>query len=53
VVADTDICSAGVSAINMRDNVVLPAPEGDDSTNISPRRSTPSKPEAVIGYSRF
>src|SRR4029453_3479979 len=28
----------------MRDSVVLPAPDGDDSTNISPRRSTPSKP---------
>src|SRR5690242_20070062 len=26
----------------MRDSVVLPAPEGDDSTNISPRRATPS-----------
>src|SRR5437879_13207144 len=37
----------------MRDSVVLPAPEGDDSTNISPRRSTLSKPPAVIGYSRF
>src|SRR5688500_15367477 len=32
----------------MRDSVVLPAPEGDDSTNISPRRSTPSNPPAVI-----
>src|SRR5262249_60970340 len=34
----------------MRDSVVLPAPEGDDSTNISPRRATPSAlwPPAAI-----
>src|SRR5262245_10956615 len=28
----------------MRDSVVLPAPDGEDSTNIRPRRSTPSNP---------
>src|SRR5215813_3292919 len=44
VVADTDICSAGISATSMRDSVVLPAPDGEDSTNIRPRRSTPSNP---------
>jgi hypothetical protein len=33
----------------------LPAPDGDDSTNINPRRSTPSKPwpPAVMSHSRF
>ena len=43
VVADTDICKSGIRSSSMRDSVVLPAPDGDDSTNISPRRSTPSK----------
>jgi hypothetical protein len=34
----------GIRCISMRDIVVLPAPDGDDKTNISPRRSTPSNP---------
>ena len=38
--------------ISMRDSVVLPAPDGDDSTNISPRRSTPSKPVHAPGRRR-
>ena len=55
VVADTDIFRPGIRSISNRDSVVLPAPDGDDSTNISPRRSTPSKPwpPAVIVHSRF
>src|SRR5262245_12734526 len=34
----------------MRDSVVLPAPDGEDSTNIRPRRATPSAlwPPAAI-----
>jgi hypothetical protein len=41
VVAETDILSPGMRSINKRDSVVFPAPEGEDSTNIKPRRSTP------------
>jgi hypothetical protein len=41
VVADTDIFRPGIRSINRRDSVVFPAPDGDDSTNINPRRSTP------------
>ena len=41
VVAETDIFSAGIRSIKSRDSVVLPAPDGEDSTNIRPRRSSP------------
>jgi len=44
IVADTDMVRPGIRSIRSRDSVVFPAPDGDDSTNISPRRSTPSKP---------
>src|SRR5207253_7315329 len=50
-VTDTDMVSSGIRSINSRDSVVLPAPDGDDSTNISPRRSTPSRlalPAAIV-----
>ena len=42
-------------SISSRDSVVLPAPDGEDSTNINPRRSTPSKPRpcAAMDHSRF
>ena len=40
VVAETDIFRPGIRSIKRRDNVVLPAPDGEDSTNINPRRST-------------
>src|ERR1700746_3989754 len=33
-----------IRSISRRDSVVLPAPEGEDSTNIKPRRSPPSEP---------
>ncbi|MET3241154.1 hypothetical protein ABIF36_006642 [Bradyrhizobium japonicum] len=44
MVAETDIRRPGIRSINKRDSVVLPAPDGEDSTNINPRRSTPSVP---------
>jgi hypothetical protein len=48
-VTDTDMLRPGIFSISMRASVDFPAPEGDDSTNISPRRSTPLKvPPAVM-----
>jgi hypothetical protein len=55
VVVDTDIRKPGMASVNMRDSVVLPAPDGEDSTNIIPRRSTPSNRclRAAMDHSRF
>ena len=38
---------------SMRDSVVLPAPDGDDSTSISPRRAIVLLLRARHRYSRF
>jgi hypothetical protein len=38
VVTDTDIRMPGTLSIIMRDSVDFPAPDGEDSTNINPRR---------------
>src|SRR5947207_13496451 len=40
VVTDTDISNSGSRASRRRDNVVLPAPDGDDSTSSKPRRGS-------------
>jgi len=39
VVADTDILRPDIRSISNRDQRGLPAPDGDDNTNINPRRS--------------
>jgi hypothetical protein len=42
VVTDTESSTAGSASSSLRESVVLPAPEGDDSTSISPRRGPAS-----------
>ena len=39
MVTEIDSSTAGSSS-NMRESVLLPAPEGEDKTNIIPRRAT-------------
>ena len=45
VVTETESAMRPSSLSRRRDKVVLPAPDGDDSTSISPRRATPETPE--------
>src|ERR1700693_6197725 len=55
VVTEMERSTIGSISSSMRDNVVLPAPEGEDSTNISPRRAIVacSRPAALaIGRGR-
>src|SRR5262249_14195754 len=53
VVTETESSTPGSAASSLRDSVVLPAPEGEDSTSMSPRRAMASlswwPPPAVIG----
>jgi len=41
VVTETDIIKLGSRSKSNRDRVVLPAPEGEDNINITPRRRIP------------
>jgi hypothetical protein len=40
VVQDTDSATSGSEASNIRESVDFPAPDGEESTNNSPRRSS-------------
>jgi len=42
VVTETESSTPGSAARSLRDSVVLPAPEGEDSTSMSPRRAIAS-----------
>ena len=54
VVTLTDSSRLGSVSSRLRAMVDLPAPDGEDSTSISPRRRMPAEaPSAAIHYSRF
>src|SRR6185369_9164646 len=44
VVAETDMASCGSGDKSLREIVVFPAPEGEESTSIRPRRCTSTNP---------
>src|SRR3990170_6863073 len=44
VVTETDMLRLASRSSSRREIVVLPAPDGDDSTSINPRRRMPAKP---------
>src|SRR3569623_574806 len=49
VVAETDMVRLGSRPSSLREIVVLPAPEGEERTSISPRRLTSMNPEDPVG----